>query len=271
MHWPGDFRASPQLPESSALYIYLLDADDDLAAEFDVRMLVAARQLATAKVLEVDVGACDLGEWFAAVADGPGLIILDGLMAIDARVGTRTATELVGAGDLLQPTRAQLDDLLERTDNWRALAPTRLALLDAEFAERVRPWPQITQALLRRAGERTTNVDALRAITCQPRLELRLALLFWHLASRWGRVEPSGIHLSLPLTHRLLGQLIGAERPSVSHALGRLARCGLVVGTAGDWHLQGSLEEHLEHLSERASTLPTANAPPSLSRLVSGA
>jgi hypothetical protein len=92
VHWPGDFRASPQLPESSALYIYLLDADDDLAAEFDVRMLVAARQLATAKVLEVEVGACDLREWFAAVADGPGLIILDGLMAIDARVGSRTPT-----------------------------------------------------------------------------------------------------------------------------------------------------------------------------------
>jgi CRP/FNR family cyclic AMP-dependent transcriptional regulator len=271
VHWPGDFRAAPQLPESSALYTYLLDADDDLAAEFDVRMLVAARQLATAKVLEVEVGGCDLAEWFAAVADGPGLIILDGLMAIDARVGSRTATELVGAGDLLQPMRQQLDDLLERTDTWHALAPTRLALLDAEFAERMRPWPQIMQALLRRAGERTANVDALRAITCQPRLELRLALLFWHLASRWGRVEPAGIHLSLPLTHRLLGQLVGAERPSVSHALGRLARCGLVVGAAGDWHLRGCLEDHLEYLLERASTLPTANGQSPLGRLASGA
>jgi CRP/FNR family cyclic AMP-dependent transcriptional regulator len=271
VHWPGDFRAAPQLPESSALYTYLLDADDDLAAEFDVRMLVAARQLATAKVLEVEVGGCDLAEWFAAVADGPGLIILDGLMAIDARIGSRTATELVGAGDLLQPMRQQLDDLLERTDTWHALAPTRLALLDAEFAERMRPWPQIMQALLRRAGERTANVDALRASTCQPRLELRLALLFWHLASRWGRVEPAGIHLSLPVTHRLLGQLVGAERPSVSHALGRLARCGLVVGAAGDWHLRGCLEEHLEYLIERTSTLPTANGRSPLSRLASRA
>jgi hypothetical protein len=234
-------------------------------------MLVAARQLATAKVLEVEVGDCDLGECFATVAAGPGLIILEGLMAIDTRVGTRTATELVGAGDLLQPARAQLDDLLERADAWHALAPTRLALLDAEFAERMRPWPQITHALLRRAGERTANVDALRAITCHPRLELRLALLFWHLASRWGRVEPGGIHLSLPLTHRLLGQLVGAERPSISHALGRLARCGLVVGTAGDWHLRGSIEQHLEYLAEPTSALHTTSDRPSHSHVATGA
>ena len=53
----------------------------------------------------------------------------------------------------------------------------------------------------------------MRAIACQPRLEVRLVLFFWHLAARWGRVEPNGIRLTLPLTHRLLGQLVAAERP----------------------------------------------------------
>jgi hypothetical protein len=188
-------------------------------------MLVAARQLATAKVLEVEVGDCDLGECFATVAAGPGLIILEGLMAIDTRVGTRTATELVGAGDLLQPARAQLDDLLERADAWHALAPTRLALLDAEFAERMRPWPQITHALLRRAGERTANVDALRAITCHPRLELRLALLFWHLASRWGRVEPAAFtcHCRSPTACSVNSSVPSAHRSRTLSAGSRVA------------------------------------------------
>ena len=51
-------------------------------------------------------------------------------------------------------------------------------------------------------------------------------LLLWHLAARWGRVEPAGLRVSLPLTHRLLGQLVAAERPSISHALARLAGPG---------------------------------------------
>ena len=151
-------------------------------------------------------------------------------MAFETRVGDRTALELVGAGDLLQTPGHRTDDLLERGDGWRVLSPARFALLDEEFADRVRPWPQIVQALLRRAGRRTADVDALRAITCQPRLEVRLVLLLWHLAARWGRVEPAGIRVTLPLTHRLLGQLVGAERPSISHALGRLGHAGLVTG-----------------------------------------
>jgi CRP/FNR family cyclic AMP-dependent transcriptional regulator len=252
--WAGR-PSPPRQPVSTALYAYVLDVDDDLADEFDVRMRVAARQLATARVLDAVVGECDLAPLFDAVGGGPGLLILDGLVAVETRVGDRTAMELIGTGDILQPALDQGDEMLEHSDGWRALMPTRFALLDADFSERVRPWPQIVQALLRRANRRTADVDMLRAITCQPRLEVRLFLLMWHLAARWGRVEPGGIRLSLPLTHRLLGQLVSAERPSVSHALARLAQGGLVDGTAGDWHLRGSLEDHLGSLIERTSAL----------------
>src|SRR5205085_7055550 len=113
------------------------------------------------------------------------------------------------------------------------------------FVKRVRFWPQIGLALLRRAGRRAINLDVQRAIAAQPRLEVRLALLLWHLAGRWGKVEPGGVRLPLPLTHQLLGQLVGAERPSVSHALARLAQNGLVTGQGDEWHLHGSLEEQL--------------------------
>ena len=253
--WSGHPHLGRRKPLSPSLYTYLLDADDDLAQVFDVRMRVAARQLATARVLDAEVGECDLSAWFQAVGSGLGLLLLDGLVAIEARVGSRTATELIGPGDLLQPTRPLADDLLERSESYRALCPTRFALLDAEFAERVRPWPQIVQTLLTRAGRRIGNLDVLRAITSQPRLEARLILLLWHLAARWGRVEPSGIRVSLPLTHRMLGQLVGAERPSISHALGRLADAGVVTGTAGDWHLHGTVAEHLECLVERTTPI----------------
>ena len=112
-------------------------------------------------------------------------------MAFETRTGDRTATELLGAGDLLQPPELLADDLLERSVPLARAAPDRLALLDEDFVERVRPFPQIARALLRRAVPATAELDVLRAITSQPRLEVRLVLLLWHLAARWGRVEPA--------------------------------------------------------------------------------
>ena len=128
-------------------------------------------------------------------------------------------------------------------------------MLDADFADRVRPFPQIARILTRRACRRPLELDVLRAITSQPRLEVRLVLLLWHLAARWGRVEPTGVRLSLPLTHRLLGQLVAAERPSISHALKRLAQAGLVTGSTDDLHLHESLEYQLQALAEREPAL----------------
>lgn len=255
--WPARSQQA-RAPESSPLYVYLLDADDDLAEELDIRTRFAARQLATARVLEADTGECDLESWFAAVGYGPGLLILDGLLAVDTRIANRTVTQLLGSGDLLQPLSRHMDDMIERVASWRALCACRFALLDAGFAERVLPWPQIGHTLLRRTQRRAEDLDMLRAISCQPKLEVRLVLFLWHLAARWGRVEPTGIRLMLPLTHRLLGQLVGAERPSISHALGRLADAGLVSGTAGDWHLHGSLDAHLERLIEGIARLTPA-------------
>lgn len=242
-------------PESPPLYTYVLEADDDLAQELDVRMRLGAGRVATAKALDAKPGECDLAPWLDAVGHGPGLLLLDGLMAVQTRVADRTVTELMGSGDLVQPLSQSIDDMIERDASWRVLATSRFALLDDEFAQRVLPWPQIAQALLRRSERRAGDMAVLRAISCQPRLDVRLVLLLWHLAGRWGRVEPAGLRLTLPLTHRLLGQLVAAERPSISHALGRLARAGLVTGKAGDWHLHGGLEQHIEALIDRTAEL----------------
>jgi CRP-like cAMP-binding protein len=208
-------------------------------------MRLAARPAATALTFDSEMGEVELDPRLDAAGSGPGLLVLDGVLALNVRVGDRVAAELLGPGDLIEPPAAGEDELLACTVGWRGLAPTRFAVLDGSFAERVRPWPQIVQALLRRTERRTRNLNVQRAIACQPRLDVRLALLLWHLAARWGRVEPGGIRLPLPLTHQLLGRLIGAERPSVSHALSRLARAGLVTGHGDEWHLHGNIRDHL--------------------------
>lgn len=259
--WPalGGLRSRP------SSYQYLLDLDVDLADELDVRMRMVARSAVTAMTLNTDAGEVRLSDWLALAAAGPGVLILDGVLAVSHRVGDRIAAELIGTGDLIQPLGCHDDELLACDTSWRALVPTRFALLDGAFAERVGPWPQISQALLRRTGRRNIRLGAQRAISAQPRLEVRLALLLWHLAARWGRVEPGGIRLPIPLTHQLLGRLIGAERPSVSHALGRLATAGLVSGHGDEWHLHGRVEDHLatmiEPSSSRVAQLVTAASP----------
>ena len=239
-------RTRPRKRPSS--YQYLLDLDGDLADEFDVRMRMVARTTVAAVTFDADAGELPVAEWLAAAAPGPGLLVLDGVIAVSVRVGDRIATELVGGGDLLQPRSREEDALITADVDWRALIPSRFALLDAAFAQRIQPWPQITNALLRRAGRRAHNLDVQRAIASQPRLEVRLALLLWHLAARWGKVEPGGIRLCLPLTHQLLGRLVGAERPSVSHALARLAQAELVSGHGHEWHLHGTPEDQLATL-----------------------
>jgi CRP-like cAMP-binding protein len=253
-------RAARQ-PGSPSLFAYLLDLDDDLAQQIEVRMRFSARQHATVRLLQSDPGECDLSRWFEAVGPGPGLLITEGLMTAETEIAERRVTELLGVGDLLQPPQASEDEMIGRCSAWRALRRTRLALLDAEFLERVRAWPQLQRALFRRAERRTAEEQILRAISCHPKLDVRLILLLWHLAGRWGRVEPTGIRLSLPLTHRMLGQLVAAERPSVSHALGRLAHSGIVTGQAGDWHLHGDVDAHVESLIDRTGHLAPSPQP----------
>jgi CRP/FNR family transcriptional regulator, cyclic AMP receptor protein len=253
VQWPSLPATPPDRGESRpARYCYLLDVDADLADAFDIRMRLVVRQVATARVLEVPVGSAWSEDRFGVGDRGLGALVLDGLFALDVHVGGRTATELLGPGDLLQFPSRDLDQLLDREVTGRALVPSRVAVLDREFLDRVRPWPEIMLSLLRRSGKRAVNLNLERAVCSHPSLELRLALLLWHLAERWGRVEPGGVHLKLPLTHALLGRLVAAERPSVSRSLGRLAEHRLVSGGAGDWHLAGSAQSCLEALGSRS-------------------
>ncbi len=235
--------------ERSSSNQYLLDIDVDLADELDMPMRLAARPSVTAITFETDPGPVALGRWLKRAAPGPGLLIIEGLIAANVQVADRIATDLLGQGDLIQPWNYDDAELVCELD-WRALVATRFAVLDQGFAQRVRPWPQITLALLRRAGKRARRLNVQRAIAAQPRLEIRLVLLMWHLAARWGKVEPGGVRVPLPLTHQLIGHLISAERPSVSHALSRLAKSGVVTGHGDEWHLHGSVEDHLETMNE---------------------
>jgi hypothetical protein len=252
IRWPPTSRLPTGGPEPATRYTYLLDADDDLARELDPAVVGEARRGTAVRVMEACAGPCDLALRLETVGRGPGLLILDGLLSLEVTVGDRVALDLVGTGDLLQPASPRPDELVHHHNSCHALWPTRMAVLDGSFSERVQAWPSLGVALLRRAGRRIAEAEALRAIAGQPRLELRLVLVLWNLAGRWGRVEPGGIRLQLPLTHRVLGELVGAERPSISHAMHRLAESELITGETCDIHLHGTLNEQLGLLRQRS-------------------
>jgi CRP/FNR family transcriptional regulator, cyclic AMP receptor protein len=92
--------------------------------------------------------------------------------------------------------------------------------------------------LIGRLDDRAERLATLKAIAQLNSVRRRLIALFWHLAERWGRMTADGIVVPLTLSHRLLGELVGARRPTVSAALAALAHEGrLVRRESGDWLL----------------------------------
>ncbi|MBV8945649.1 MAG: Crp/Fnr family transcriptional regulator [Solirubrobacterales bacterium] len=180
---------------------------------------------------------------------GIGLLILDGLIVRRVGVAGRFGGELLGDGDLMNPFHPHdMGTSLPRTGKWRVLRDSRMAILDSEFVMRASRYPEVVSALLARALMRSRHIATNMAIVQQPRIDLRLHMLFWELADRWGIVRQDGVHVPLHLTHATLSDLVAARRPTVTKALGELAHRGAVVWTGTDWLLPGAPPSELEDL-----------------------
>jgi CRP-like cAMP-binding protein len=78
---------------------------------------------------------------------------------------------------------------------------------------------------------------------------MRLHMLLWYLAGRWGRVRGDGVAVPIRLTHAVLADLVAARRPTVTTALSDLARQGLVRAVDDGWLLAGEPPGDLAGLS----------------------
>jgi CRP/FNR family transcriptional regulator, cyclic AMP receptor protein len=147
--------------------------------------------------------------------------------------------ELLAPGDLIRPW---VEDPVSFCDaDWQVMEPSRLAILSRSVGLRLCARPELNAALLDKQMERSRSL-AINAATENIRgLDLRLLILFWHLAERWGRREKGQVIVPLHLTHETLSLLVGARRPSVTTALSELsARGALVRSPDGGWILTGS-------------------------------
>jgi CRP-like cAMP-binding protein len=223
-------------------------ADPELGLQVPASEITGARASLLAPVRRLS-----LGTWEPPMTPGDsshelGYLLLDGLLARDLILAGRTCTELLGEGDLMQPSTSMRGDegLVRYHVLWHVLEPVRLAVLDRAFSQSLGRWPQVMRALLERAIRRNLRTSIHAALLQLSPVETRLLVLFWYLAERWGRVTPAGVTLGLRLSHELLGQLVGCQRASVTTALGHISESGLVVRRSDrTWLLRGAPPDEL--------------------------
>lgn len=219
----------------------ILELDPDLAEAVGE----ADRALAT-RYAAVPLLTAPLGDWDARAALEPaegtlGILVIEGLVTRSLDIGGRVTAELLGEGDVLQPWNdGFVPDSVDVGWSWTVLEPLRVAVLDARFGQVAGRWPALVEVLMARALRRSRALAFQLSLTQVKRVEERLNLLLWFLSERWGKVSPDGVLIPLRLTHGTLALLAGARRPTVTTALGELARCGRISRHPQGWLLHAA-------------------------------
>jgi CRP/FNR family transcriptional regulator, cyclic AMP receptor protein len=240
-----------------AAALRLLEHLPDLAADLDSAQTASASRALTVPAIELGPGRCELAACSTVppIAGRPfGLLVTEGLLAREVRLGERTSTSLYGPGDILD---LRSDEGSSLATGARLVCPDLavVAVFDDRVLVAMREWPRMIARLFALTMRQLERADINAAIGRLERVEDRLLGLFWLLADRWGRRGPDGIAINQPLTHEAIGRLIGARRPTVSLGLRALYDAGsLQRGPEGAWLLAPSSLSRLV-AADRAGSL----------------
>ena len=221
--------------------VRVLDADPDLGARLTQEQFAQARtELIARKLAPKSAVWGDQVLEFAA-ADAMGLLVLEGIVARELAMNDNVTTELLGPGDVVKSSGSGDPGRLLRAEvRWTMLEPARFAVLGSQFAAALVAYPEVCAVLMDRLVARAHRLAVSQAISQLNGVERRIEALLWQLAERWGRVAPEGVLIPLVLPHRIVAQVVGARRPTVSTAIGTLtARGKLVRRPDGMWLLPG--------------------------------
>ncbi len=234
--------------------VKVLDVDPELGETLTTEQFRAASSTVRALKISLPDGEWSPPSWPAEVRAGLGLLVLDGLLIRRIQLGGRFAAELLGPGDLLRPW--QEDDevaSVSRTSGWRCLRDCAVAILDLDFARRIAPFPEIQGQLTARTLRRSRNLAVTIAILNQPKVDVRLLMLLWHMADRWGVLRDGHVLLPAQLPHAVLAELLTARRPTVTTALGALQQAGRITHTLDGWLLHLPPPGELGEVAEGSS------------------
>ena len=190
------------------------------------------------------VPCCELGPgtWrpdsLTAGGDVLCAMLVRGLGTREITIAGRRSAELLGPGDMFHPWSSS-DPVVPTTSRFASGSGAVIALLDGRFVVAARRWPQLYTVIHDRLAEQLERAALRAAIMALPRVEQRILGMFWQLAERWGTVRSDGVVIELAITHELIGQLIGAQRPTVSLALQELGSERLLHRTSHNvWTLR---------------------------------
>lgn len=222
-----------------ARVVQLLDCDPSLGEG-----LTAEERRIAGQALPVRLVALKKGAWQQVDGQPPepcdlGYLIVGGLVVRRVEVSKGSSIELLGRGDLLRPWQEDTSSFC--VSSWEVVEATKLVHLGPHVARSIVRWPPLVVNLLARGVRRSRALAADAAIASIVGLEERLLILLWQLAETWGEARTDGVHLTIRLPHRLLAELTGARRPSVTSALAQLQEEARLTSTsAGHWVLAGT-------------------------------
>jgi CRP/FNR family transcriptional regulator, cyclic AMP receptor protein len=249
--------------------VRVLEVDPDLAESLDAESQALARGMAIARVDLLERGDWRGDKEYPESAGHFGLLMIDGLLSRTVELGNRSCVEMLGPGDFLRPwVKIGAESAVPLESHWTVVQPARVAVLNRRFAQTIARSPEIAAAILDRVMLRSRWLAFHLAVCQLKRIESRLLVVLWHFAGRWGRVGPKGVSVPLPVTHQMLAGIIGAQRPSVTSALGELRRAGVVERQPdGTWLLHGAPPEEMAQVAAIAAGRPLSptdlsDAPP---------
>jgi CRP/FNR family transcriptional regulator, cyclic AMP receptor protein len=147
--------------------------------------------------------------------------------------GWRATVAILGRGDvlgdegLIPHTRLPRDPLA--LPEARALIPTTVCSIGyPALRAAMASDPRVARWVAAAVGRRAAQVQRALARTLALRVGDRLLAVFQDLATRFGRDQPNGVLVPLPLTQDLLASMVGATRETVNRAIADLERDGRV-------------------------------------------
>jgi CRP-like cAMP-binding protein len=157
------------------------------------------------------------------IAEGTLLVVESGLLLIRSlrpSASRRTVVGLAGTGAVLLPP--------DTHEELQALADSSLTIVTPAAHEALLCVPGVAAAVVEGIGdqlrERQESLAQLSIIRHVERVRYKLT----QLARTHGKVIGGGVRIDLPLTQRLLAEMIGSARETVSLALAELTQKGFV-------------------------------------------
>jgi CRP-like cAMP-binding protein len=189
----------------------------------------AAAELSAAEIRRLPAGSSSGVEAFSGVAF---LVVETGFVVIRRTTTKRQGVAVCHAGS------GALLSVPEPGEALVALADARVTLVSEATFDKLLAQPRVAILLsdamrseLRQKRDSIANFASVRPVD---RVERKLL----QLAREHGRVVPGGIRLDFPITHELLGEMVGSARETVSRAIERLERGGFVVREGRSYRLQ---------------------------------